>query len=148
KQGHLTQAEQLFQQVADEQVEQIKHGRLRAAAAFRNLGAIAGLSDPRRALQAYGRALELDQEDRESLYWYGWLNQLAGNLPVAAEALNKLLRISDTKGDDRGIFLANLRLGESDLTRGNRTAALEHENVAIAIAKKESVAAPQNVEWS
>jgi tetratricopeptide (TPR) repeat protein len=44
-----------------------------AAIAYRNLGAIAGLADPKRALEAYEKALALDPDDSESLYWAGYI---------------------------------------------------------------------------
>ena len=59
-----------------------------AAAAYRNLGAIAGLGDPKRAREAYAKALEYDAEDREALYWYGYLTLLAGDLGTAERSLD------------------------------------------------------------
>jgi tetratricopeptide (TPR) repeat protein len=63
-----------------------------AAAAFRDLGAIAGLRDPRKALEAYAKAVAFDPDDRESLYWHGRLSLLAGYLPAAEQSLSRLLK--------------------------------------------------------
>jgi hypothetical protein len=43
--------------------QQAGKDRKDAAIAYRNLGAIAGLADPKRALEAYAKAVELDQDD-------------------------------------------------------------------------------------
>jgi tetratricopeptide (TPR) repeat protein len=44
-----------------------------AACAFGNLGADAGLGDPKPALEAYERAVKLDTNDL-SLFWAGWMD--------------------------------------------------------------------------
>jgi Tfp pilus assembly protein PilF len=72
----------------------LKADSLDAAAAYRNLGAIAGLRDPKRAREAYGRAVALDPDDREALYWHAWLQLLAGDLGLADRDLKRLLQVS------------------------------------------------------
>jgi len=118
-----------------------------AAAAYRNLGAIAGLADPKKAREAYAKALELDPDDRESLYWHGWLSLLAGHFPEAENSLERLLKLAIDAGDQRGIYRANLRRGELAKERGNLAAALKYEERAKKIGVEQSTANPSDTEW-
>lgn len=59
KAGDVTQAAQILRAVADEKTARIKQHSRDAAVAYRNLGAIAGLADPKQALDAYNKAIEL-----------------------------------------------------------------------------------------
>ena len=56
---------------ARQETARAEKDRKEAAIAFRNLGAIAGLRDPKRALEAYETAVELDPDDMESLSGIG-----------------------------------------------------------------------------
>ena len=53
KANKVAEAAELFRAVAADKAAQIKRDSKVAAAAYRNLGAIAGLGDPKRALEAY-----------------------------------------------------------------------------------------------
>src|SRR6202030_4390253 len=65
-------AEQAAHEAAkDRQEAASRRGAREAAAAAPNLGAIAALADPKRALEAYEKALALDPYDLESLDWVG-----------------------------------------------------------------------------
>src|SRR5262245_61662308 len=104
-------AEPLFRAVADEKAARVRTDRARlekdskaAAAAYRNLGAIAGLGDPKRAREAYAKALEYDGEDPDALSRYGYLNFLAGDLGTAERTLARLLETATARGDQRGIY--------------------------------------------
>ena len=66
----------MFRTVAEEKAARIQRDRKDAAAAYRTLGAIAGLRGPKRAFDAYARAVEFDNEDEESLLWLAWIAAL------------------------------------------------------------------------
>jgi tetratricopeptide (TPR) repeat protein len=147
-------AEPLFRTVAEEKAARVRTDRARlekdskaAAAAYRNLGAIAGLGDPKRAQEAYAKALEYDGEDPEALYWYGYLNLLAGDLGAAQRSLARLLETATVRGDQRGIYRAHLVLGRVIRGRGNLSAAREHEQKALEIALDQSAVAEGDLEW-
>ena len=147
-------AEPLFRTVAEEKAARVRTDRARlekdskaAAAAYRNLGAIAGLGDPKRAQEAYAKALEYDGEDPEALYWYGYLNLLAGDLGEARRSLARLLETATVRGDQRGIYRAHLVLGRVIRGRGNLSAAREHEQKALEIALDQSAVAEGDLEW-
>lgn len=146
KDGNVEQAELLLRNLAEETAKRAGMESKRAADAYRRLGAIAGLGDPRRAREAYAKALQFNPSDSEALYWHGWLSLRAGNLSVAEKELNRLLEISKGKEDSRGVFRAHLRLGELVRDRGNLDGALKHQIAANKIASKRVKAVPEDVE--
>jgi tetratricopeptide (TPR) repeat protein len=95
KANQIAEAEALFQVVADDKASRITQDKKDAAAAFRNLGAIAGLRDPKKALEAYERALEYDRDDLDSLMWAGYLLVDRGNLEAAQTRLDRLLSLAN-----------------------------------------------------
>ena len=147
-------AEPLFRAVAEEKAARVRADRARlekdskvAAAAYRNLGAIAGLGDPKRAREAYGKALEYDGDDLEALYWYGYLNFLAGDLGTAQGTIARLLETATARGDQRGIYRAHLVQGQVMQHRGSLPSAFEHLGKSRRIALAESATAKDDPEW-
>jgi tetratricopeptide (TPR) repeat protein len=147
KAGKPAEAEPLLRQVAEEKAAQVIQDSKEAAAAFRTLGAIAGLANPKRAREAYAQAIVFDPQDLESLYWHGWLNLLAGNRPAAQSSLNQLLQVATANSDQTGIYRAHLRLGEALLGEGRIAEARVQEDKAIAIAVNETTLRPNDFEW-
>jgi tetratricopeptide (TPR) repeat protein len=154
KAGKPQDAEPLFRAVAEERAAQVRTDKARlekdskaAAAAYRNLGAIAGLGDPKHAREAYAKALEFDVEDLEALYWYGYLNALAGDLGTAQRSLDRLLETATARGDPRGIHRAHLVLSQVSQGRGSLSSARDHAEKALAIALGHSDTANDNLEW-
>ncbi len=161
QENKVAEAEPLFRAVAEEKEQTAAAARKtaaaarktaasadkEAAAAYRNLGAIAGLADPKRAREAYARAVALDPDDREALYWHGWLQFLAGNLDLAERDLGRLLQASISTQDERGIYRAHLRLGELLIERGNLEAARERQLQALDIAIRNNARDPGDQEW-
>jgi len=147
KAGRAAEAEPLLLAIAEEKDRLAKSAHKDAAAAYRRLGAIAGLGDPKRAREAYSRALERDPDDREALYWHGWLQLLAGNLNLAESDLNRLLQASQAANDEHGVYRAHLRLGEVLLHRGNLQEAREHQDRAFDIAKSNAERSKTDLEW-
>jgi tetratricopeptide (TPR) repeat protein/pimeloyl-ACP methyl ester carboxylesterase len=153
KENKVGEATQLLSSIAQEKTASAEQAatqagkdRKEAATAYRNLGAIAALRDPKKALEAYAKAVELNPDDKETLYWHGWLSLLAGQLPVAEQSLDRLLKIAAATSDQRGIYRANLRLGELAKERGNVVVGLEYEEKAKDIAI-EQAAYPSEREW-
>lgn len=146
KDGNVEQAESLLRELAEETARRADTESKRAADAYRRLGAIAGLGDPKRAREAYAKALQFYPNGTDALYWHGWLSLLAGNLSVAERELNRLLEISQREDDSRGIYRAHLRLGELVRERGDLAAALEHQTSAYRIASVRAEAKPNNAE--
>jgi tetratricopeptide (TPR) repeat protein len=147
KAGNIEDATKLLRTIADEAQARIQEDSKQAAAALRNLGAIAGLRDPKSAREAYARAVMLDPDDREALYWHGWLQILSGNLGLADHDLNRLLQVSVAAHDDRSTYRAYLRLGEVSRARGNFKEAREYEDHAYDVAKLNAERSPNDQEW-
>lgn len=146
KDGDVGQAESLLREVAEETARRADNESRRAAEAYRRLGAIAGLGDPKRAREAYAKALQFDPNDTDALYWHGWLSLLAGNLSVAEKELRRLLEVSKKQDDSQGIYRAHLRLGEVIRERGDLDSALIHQTAAYKIANNRADAAPDDAE--
>ncbi len=147
KSEKVSEAQGLFREVAEQKASEAKISGQEAAVAFRNLGAIANLRDPKGALQAYDRALEFEPEDPESLYWSGWLNLQAGNLSAAETRLVALLKIGERSDNQLALFRSHLRLGELAVERGALATALEEENAARSIALSQLKATPDDADW-
>jgi tetratricopeptide (TPR) repeat protein len=67
-----------------------------AAAAYRHLGAIAGLADPKRALEAYEEAVALNPDDIASPYWAGAILVDCGDLTNAQKRLERVSKLAET----------------------------------------------------
>jgi hypothetical protein len=66
---------------------------------------------------------------------------------MAEQSLDHLLKIATATSDQRGIYRANLRLGELAKVRGSAVAALEYEEKAKDIALAQAAANPSDREW-
>jgi hypothetical protein len=103
--GNPDGAAPLLQAFAETKAAQIARDRKEVAIAYRKLGAIASLRDPKRALDAYVHAADLDPDDLGSELWAGWLAKERGEL-VAAEV--RLSRVLAQGADDDWLHWARL----------------------------------------
>jgi tetratricopeptide (TPR) repeat protein len=91
--GNVGQAVPLLQAVAAEKTARIRQDSKDAAAAYRNLGAIAGLADPKKAREAYVEAARLDPSNVEGVFWHGFFEADAGNLIEAETAYRQAINL-------------------------------------------------------
>jgi tetratricopeptide (TPR) repeat protein len=154
KAGNIEDASKLLRTVADEKVAAIAQAQAgiredskQAATAWRNLGAIAGLRDPKSAREAYARAVMLDPEDTESLFWDGWLELEAGNLAAAERSYRQLLTLKQAEPDSRDAYWARLGLGYIEQARGRLGPALAGYRAAQASAEGMAKTDPGNAGW-
>jgi tetratricopeptide (TPR) repeat protein len=138
--GNVAQATPLLQAVADEKSARITQDRKDAATAYRNLGAIAGLRNPTKALLAYAKAAEYDPDDVESLYWAGTLEIDHGELSSAETRLKRVLAL--TPDQDWRHYWAQVGLGDIAIQRGNLPAALQSYRDSLSIAERLAKADP------
>jgi tetratricopeptide (TPR) repeat protein len=143
--GNVAQATPLLQAVAEEKTARIRQDSEEAATAYRNLGAIAGLRDPTKALNAYAKAAALDPDDVESLFWAGYLEVDHGELSSAETRLKRVLTL--TPEQDWHHYWSQLRLGDIEVQRGNLPAALKSYRDGQAIAERLAKADPANAGW-
>ncbi len=147
KGNKIVEAEALFRTVAEEKAARIKRDSKDAAAAFRNLGAIAGLGDPKRALDAYLKAVELDPDDLDSVLWVGWIHLERGYLEDAETSFRRIL--SEARNDDQAYYQywARLGLGGIREARGDLGIAKADYREAGAIADRLAKADAGNASW-
>ena len=147
KAGKPAEAEPLLRAVAEERASRAKTEAKQAAEAFRNLGAIAGLADPRRAREAYRRAAELDPDNIDALLWLGWLEMQAGSLEASERAYRRLIELHAKTPDSREVYWARLGLGNIRKVRGDLTAAKAAYLQAQAVADRLAKANPGDAGW-
>src|SRR4029450_1038796 len=107
-----------------QKTEEAEKDRKEAAVAYRNLGAIARLADPKRALEAYEKALALDPDDIESLFWAGWIWRDYGDLNKAQTRLERAQELSGARLTKSSAVLASRSrrtTGSSRLSRQSMT---------------------------
>jgi hypothetical protein len=111
--GRTVEAAALFRAVAEEKTKRIEQDRLDAAAAWRHAGAIAGLADPKTALDAYRRAVSLEPNHAEAQLWLGWFANDAGALATADAAFRQVLGLAaQGAADEHEAAWARLGLGD------------------------------------
>jgi tetratricopeptide (TPR) repeat protein len=132
---------------AEQETTQAEKGREEAAIAYRNLGAIAALADPKRALEAYEKAVALDPDDAESLYWAGAFQIDYGHLAQAQTRLERALKLAEAGEQAWCKFCALNSLGDIKQQRGDLTGALKSYQDDLAIAERLATSDPGNAGW-
>ena len=145
--GKVTEAEPLFRIVAEEKAARIVADSFEAAEAFRNLGAIAYFSDPRRAREAYAKATQLDPENIDGMLWHAEMEKDSGNLIEAERAYNIVITLATKNLDGRTLYWALQGLGDIRLARGNLQEALLTYQQAADDADRLAKADPDNAGW-
>ncbi len=147
KAGKPQEAEPLLKAAAEEEeaagLQRIKQ----AAEKYRNLGAIAGYADLKRAREYYAKAVKLDPENVEAMLWHGEMEKEARNLGEAERAYNAVLRSGAQGRDESNFYWAKLGLGDILIERGDPTAALRAYREASLDADHLAKADPNNGGW-
>jgi tetratricopeptide (TPR) repeat protein len=146
KANKIAEAETEFRAVADEKAARIVQDKKDTAAAYRNLGAIAGLRDPKKALDAYEKAVEFDPDDVESLLWASYILVDRGNLDGAQTRLDRVLSLA-TANMPFYQYWARLGLGYIRVQRGDLAGALKSYRDGLAIAERLATSDPGNTGW-
>jgi tetratricopeptide (TPR) repeat protein len=135
KENKIADATRLLKAVAEDktaragqETARAEKDRKEAALAYRNLGAIAGLADPKRALEAYEKAIALDPDDLQSLFWAGWIQIDYGDLNKAEARLERVLTLAKTEDEAFYKYWALLGLGDIKKQRGDLAGALKSYN--------------------
>ncbi len=147
KAGKTTEAAALLESVATGFEARAAQNNKQAAAAYRQLGAIAGLADPKKAREAYANAARLDPSDIESVAWHAWFAWDAGDLAEADTAYRQVLTLGTAGRDDEWLFWARLGLGDTREARGDLTAARAEYDQGASIADRLARADPGNAGW-
>jgi tetratricopeptide (TPR) repeat protein len=145
--GKVADAVPLLQAVADEKTARIRQDSRVAAVAYRNLGAIAGLADPRKAREAYAEAARLDPNNVEGALWHGYFEADAGNLTEAETAYHRVISLGTPGKDDWALYWAHLGFGDVQLARGGLNTAMTEYELARSIADRVATSDPGNADW-
>jgi tetratricopeptide (TPR) repeat protein len=141
KANKVAEAQPLLNAFAEDKTARIDKDRKEAAIAYRNLGAIAGLRDPKAARKAYARAVELDPDNAEGLSWDGWFQLQAKNLAAAEKSNRALVQLAGKGAGEHQIFWARTGLGDIAVVRGDLNAALaaydEARSVMVPLAAQD-----------
>jgi tetratricopeptide (TPR) repeat protein len=132
---------------AEQAATQADKDRKEAAIAYRNLGAIAGLADPKRALEAYEKAIALDPDDVESLFWTGVIQIDYGDLNDAQARLERVLTLTKTSDQAFHKYWALIGLGDIKKKRGDLEGALKYYNDGPLIIDRLAKSDPGKARW-
>jgi tetratricopeptide (TPR) repeat protein len=146
KENKIAEAAQLLNAFAEDKTARIETDRKEAAIAYRNLGAIAGLRDPKRALEAYEKALALDPDDIESLFRAGFIQINYGDLDKAQTRVEHVLKLAETCDQAVYKYRALTGLGDIKRQRGDLPSALKSYEGGLAIIERLAKSGPGNAE--
>ena len=140
--GDTKQAEAIFAEVLKTKEAQGRAANKEAAAAARHLGALAYMNNPKKALAAYQKAVELDPDNADGWNQLGNLLRRTGELAQAEAAYRKVLAVAGTK---EAQAIATSNLGLVYFTRGDLAQAEEMHKKALvldeALGNKKGMAA-------
>jgi tetratricopeptide (TPR) repeat protein len=146
KAGNAAAAEPLLQAVAEDKERRADRNAKEAADAYRNLGAIAAVSDPARAREDYAKAARLDPSDLFGMYLNGTYQQKAGQLDAAEAAYRNVIAAAKA-GAEYAENGAQMGLGDILNARGHAAEALATYRGAAALADKMANAETDNGGW-
>jgi len=161
KAGKVEDAVPLFRTVAEEKertarssaqeaAEKERTAKARAqeaAAAYRNLGAITAIGDPKRALDAFTKAAELDPHDTESVFWIAELHNDRGDRVEAERGFRRVLSAATSDDEAPAAFWAHIGLGDIHVAHGDLDRALAEYGTARILAERLAKADPTDVVW-
>jgi tetratricopeptide (TPR) repeat protein len=147
KENKIAEATQLLNAVAEDKTSQAERDRKEAAIAYRNLGAIAALHDPKSAREAYAKSVALDPENGEGLVWDGWFQLQAGNLDAAEKTYLALLQLAGKGADENRIFWARTSLADIAVAHGQLNVALAAYSEARSAMEHLAGSEAGNADW-
>ena len=147
KSNKLVESEAPFHAVAADEAAKGQQNRKVAAAAYRNLGAISGLSDPKRSLEAYSTAVNLDPGDYETQFRIGWLKFYSGNLPEAQPHFQEVSESLAIPRDEWMRDMANIGMDYMKIEQGNPAGGLKYYRDRLSICEYLAKLDPNQLIW-
>ncbi|WP_417916678.1 tetratricopeptide repeat protein [Candidatus Electronema sp. JC] len=145
EQGDTAKAQAIFAEVLRSKEAEGRKANKEAAAAARHLGALAYMNNPKEALLAYQKAVELDPDNADGWNPLGLLLKRTGELTQAEEAFRKVLALAEARQDKEKQAWALGNLGNVYRTRGELDKAEEMYRKVLALhqslGSKEGMAA-------
>ena len=137
----------MLKAVAEDKEKRADKDAKDAAAAYRNLASIAGISNPGRARDYYARAARLDPSDVDGMLLNGLFQEHAGQLDDAQTAYARVIAAAKPGADDSELVLAKFGMADIAQQRGDLGAALSVYHEAQAIADRQAHSDPGNIFW-
>jgi tetratricopeptide (TPR) repeat protein len=141
------EAEPLLKAVAEDKKKQAARQSREAAEAYRNLAAIARVSDPANARQYYAEAASLDPGNVEGMYWHGSMQSDAGDLHEAETAFQRVIELGREGEDDTWLYWARLGIGDLLVSRGDLNGAVSEFQTAKDFADRIAARDPGDARW-
>jgi tetratricopeptide (TPR) repeat protein len=145
--GDLTAVKTVLQKLAEAEAAKGRTANALAAERYRELGAIAFLTDTAEAMRAYARAAELDPDNWDGWWRLGQLQQRAGNLAAARASFERLLGLRNRIDNPYYIHWTLMLLGDVEAAEGNRASALRQYEAAQRLIQDLLANDPKNTEW-
>ncbi len=131
--GDTAKAQAIFAEVLRSKEAEGRKANKEAAAAARHLGALAYMNNPKKALVAYRKAVQLDPDNADGWNRLGVLLWRTGELTQAEEAHRKVLALAETHQDQKERAAAYGNLGIVYDTRGELDKAEEMHRKALEL---------------
>jgi tetratricopeptide (TPR) repeat protein len=145
QQGDTAKAQAIFAEVLRSKEAEGRQANKEAAAAACHLGALAYMNNPKEALAAYQKAVQLDPDNADGWNMLGRLLTRTGKLAQAEEAYRKVLALGEARQDKEWQAKAIGNLGLVASTRGELDKAEEMhrkaQEIYQALGHKEGIAA-------
>ncbi|MGR0480186.1 MAG: tetratricopeptide repeat protein [Candidatus Electronema sp. V4] len=145
QQGDTAKAQAIFAEVLRSKEAEGRKANTEAAEAARHLGALAFMNNPKEALAAYQKAVQLDPDNADGWNWLGILLGRTGELVQAEAACRKVLALGEAHQDKEWQAKAIGNLGGVYYRRGELDKAEEMYRKALeldeALGRKEGMAA-------
>jgi tetratricopeptide (TPR) repeat protein len=135
EQGNTAKAQAIFAEVLRSKEAEGRQANKEAAAAARHLGALAYRNNPKEALLAYRKAVQLDPDNAAGWNMLGLLLTRTGELAQAEEAYRKVLALAEAHQDKEEQSAALGNLGIVYKTRGELDKAEEMYRKSLEISE-------------
>ena len=132
--GNVEAAKGFYADEAKRNLRASDESRLKAAENYRRIGALDFMNNPKEAVKAYEKSVELDPESAIGWNRLGLLYKLLGNIDKAKQAYQEVSRLCKENEELKAVVynnLANIRLSQGDLE-----GAEDFYNKALEIFKK------------
>ena len=147
KDGKTDEAEVLLRRVAEETAAREESRGKQAATAYRRLGAIAGIGDPKRAREAYAQAARLDPDHIEGMFQHGWFQKQAGALGEAERVFRRVAGTTQKQPEQWITYWARVGLGDIYTARGDLDAAAAEYRAVRKSLDGLAGSDPANARW-
>jgi tetratricopeptide (TPR) repeat protein len=147
KKGNTRVAEGILRQIYENRIKEKQKSEKEAAAAARNLAAIAVVSNVAEGLKWYRQATYLDPENMAGWQGLGDAAINAGNLQEADQGFHKYIELARRTRNEREVAVGLTGLGDVLVAQGNLPEALKSFRDGLAIRERLAQADPGNAGW-